>query len=67
MNAFTKKSSFSYNKLIQCRNNKLFGPNNTLLPTPPILMFDHITEISTNDKAHNKGLIITKLDIKPEL
>ena len=41
-----KKSSFNYNELISCANGELFGPGNAKLPSPPMLMFDRITEIS---------------------
>ena len=41
-----KKSSFSYEELIECANGELFGPGNAKLPSPPMLMFDRITEIN---------------------
>ena len=67
MSGFTEKSSFSYDDLIQCGHGELFGPGNALLPLPPMLMFDRITEISADGGEHGKGLIIAELDIKPEL
>ncbi len=67
MSAFTEKSSFSYDDLIRCGNGELFGEGNALLPAPPMLMFDRITEISADGGAHGKGLIIAELDIKPDL
>ena len=41
-----KKSSFNYDELLDCANGKLFGPGNAKLPSPPMLMFDRITEIT---------------------
>ena len=67
MSGFTEKSSFSHDDLIQCGHGELFGPGNALLPLPPMLMFDRITEISADGGEHGKGLIIAELDIKPEL
>ena len=40
-----KKSSYSYEELINCGNGKLFGPGNAKLPLPPMLMFDRIIEV----------------------
>ncbi len=55
-----KKSSFNYNELIDCANGKLFGPGNAKLPSPPMLMFDRITEI--NDIIARANVIdVTKL------
>ena len=46
-----KKGSFNYDELISCANGELFGSGNAKLPSPPMLMFDRITEI-----AENKGI-----------
>ena len=62
-----KKSSYTYEDLINCGNGDLFGPGNAKLPLPPMLMFDRITEISENKGAFSKGLIIAELDIKDNL
>ena len=62
-----KKSSYSYEDLINCGNGKLFGPGNAKLPLPPMLMFDRITKISENEGAFKKGLIKAELDIKDNL
>ena len=62
-----KKSSFNYNELIDCANGKLFGPGNAKLPSPPMLMFDRITEIYENKGAFNKGSLKAELDIKKDL
>ena len=62
-----KKSSYSYEELIDCANGKLFGPGNAKLPLPPMLMFDRISEISENKGPYKKGLIKAELDIKDNL
>ena len=46
---FMKKSSYTYDELINCGNGGLFGPGNAKLPLPPMLMFDRITEINENN------------------
>ena len=62
-----RKSSYSYEELIDCANGKLFGPGNAKLPLPPMLMFDRISEINDNKGNFNKGLIKAELDIKDSL
>ena len=62
-----KKSSFSFEDLINCGNGALFGPGNARLPLPPMLMFDRITEISENKGTFKRGLIKAELDIKDSL
>ena len=62
-----KKSSYSYEELIDCGNGKLFGPGNAKLPLPPMLMFDRISEISKTKGSYKKGSIKAELDIKDSL
>ena len=62
-----KKNSFSYEQLIDCANSDLFGKGNAQLPSPPMLMFDRITNINETGGAFQKGEIVAELDIKPEL
>ena len=62
-----KKNSFKYEELIECANGKLFGPGNAKLPSPPMLMFDRITNIEDNKGIYNKGLIEAELDIKEKM
>ena len=52
-----KKNSFNYDDLIGCANGELFGPGNAKLPSPPMLMFDRISEIDENKGFFNKGVI----------
>ena len=62
-----KKNSFSYERLIDCANGDLFGEGNAQLPSPPMLMFDRITNINETGGIFKKGEIVAELDIKPEL
>ena len=62
-----KKSSFNYDELISCANGDLFGPGNAKLPSPPMLMFDRITEINETKGSFNKGIVKAELDIKDSL
>ena len=49
------KSSYDYEELLACARGELFGPGNAQLPSPPMLMFDRITEISETGGAFDKG------------
>ena len=62
-----KKNSFSYEQLIDCANGNLFGNDNAQLPSPPMLMFDRITNINETGGLFQKGEIIAELDIRPDL
>ncbi len=62
-----KKNSFSYEQLIDCANGNLFGNGNAQLPSPPMLMFDRITNINETGGLFQKGEIVAELDIKPDL
>ena len=62
-----KQNSFSYEQLIDCANGDLFGKGNAQLPSPPMLMFDRITNINETGGVFQKGEIVAELDIKPEL
>ena len=43
-----QKNSYNYNELIDCGHGKLFGAGNAKLPLPPMLMFDRISEITSD-------------------
>ena len=62
-----KKNSFNYKELIDCADGKLFGPGNAKLPSPPMLMFDRITNIEEKKGNYKKGLIEAELDIKEKM
>ena len=61
------KNSFKYEDLIECAEGKLFGPGNAKLPSPPMLMFNRITNIRKDGGKYNKGLINAELDIKEKM
>ena len=62
-----QKNNYNYNELIDCANGNLFGEGNARLPSPPMLMFDRVTNISETGGLFEKGEIVAELDIKPEL
>ena len=62
-----KQNSFSYDQLIRCANGELFGKGNAQLPSPPMLMFDRVTNINENGGLFEKGEVVAELDIKPNL
>ena len=62
-----KQNSFSYKQLIDCANGDLFGKGNAQLPSPPMLMFDRITNINETGGSFEKGEIVAELDINPDL
>ena len=61
--SMSRPSSFDYPQLLECGHGKMFGPGNARLPLPPMLMFDRITEISTEGGRNGKGVIRAELDI----
>ena len=62
-----KKNSFKYEELIDCAEGKLFGPGNAKLPSPPMLMFDRITNIEEDKGIYKRGMIQAELDIKDKM
>ena len=62
-----QKNNYNYNELIDCANGVLFGEGNARLPSPPMLMFDRITEIKKDAGEFKKGFIKAELDIKDNL
>ena len=62
-----KKSSYTFEDLIECAKGRLFGPGNAQLPLPPMLMLDRIVKIAETGGQFGKGEIVAELDIKPEL
>jgi 3-hydroxyacyl-[acyl-carrier protein] dehydratase/trans-2-decenoyl-[acyl-carrier protein] isomerase len=63
----SKKNSFNYQELIDCADGKLFGPGNAKLPSPPMLMFDRITNIDEKKGKYKKGVIEAEFDIKKNM
>ena len=64
---FSPKNNYSKEELLDCADGNLFGLDNGRLPTPNMLMFDRITEISDSEGKYKKGKIIAELDVNPEL
>ncbi len=62
-----RRSSFGYEDLLACGEERLFGPGNAQLPLPPMLMFDRITEIFEEGGENGKGYMRAELDVKPNL
>jgi len=62
-----KKSTYKYEELIDCANGELFGPGNAKLPSPPMLMFDRITNINEEKGKYKKGTIEAEFDIKEKM
>ena len=60
-------NQFDKEGLLKCARGELFGPGNTQLPEPPMLMMDRITEISDNLGKSGKGHVVAELDITPDL
>ena len=59
--------SFSKEDLLACSRGELFGPGNSQLPAPNMLMFDRITHIDDTGGEHGLGFIQAELDITPDL
>jgi len=62
-----KQSSFSYKDLIACGEGRLFSEGGPPLPSPPMLMFDRISQINSQQGDFNKGEAVAELDINPNL
>jgi 3-hydroxyacyl-[acyl-carrier protein] dehydratase/trans-2-decenoyl-[acyl-carrier protein] isomerase len=61
------KSSFDRKDLLACSEGELFGPGNSQLPAPNMLMMDRIVTISETGGKFDKGYIVAELDITPDL
>ncbi len=58
---------FNKEDLLACSRGELFGPGNSQLPAPNMLMFDRITSIRADDGEFGLGQITAELDIDPSL
>ncbi|MCP3862818.1 MULTISPECIES: 3-hydroxyacyl-[acyl-carrier-protein] dehydratase FabA [Marisediminitalea] len=63
----TKQSSFTREDLLACSRGEMFGPGNSQLPAPYMLMMDRINLIAEEGGEFGKGQIIAELDITPDL
>lgn len=61
------QSSFTREDLLACANGEMFGPGNSQLPAPDMLMMDRILTISDEGGEYGKGSIHAELDINPDL
>ena len=61
------KSNFSTQDLLACSRGELFGPGNSQLPAPNMLMMDRIVSIAESGGDYEKGHILAELDIRPDL
>ncbi|WP_111977272.1 3-hydroxyacyl-[acyl-carrier-protein] dehydratase FabA [Algibacillus agarilyticus] len=61
------QNSFTKEDLLACSRGELFGPGNSQLPAPNMLMMDRIPLISEEGGEYGKGIIKAELDITPDL
>lgn len=62
-----KQNEFNRDELLSCSSGEMFGPGNSQLPAPNMLMMDRIIRIAEDEGEHGKGMIIAELDITPDL
>lgn len=61
-----RATSYDFDGLMKCARGELFGPGNALLPAPPMLMMDRITEISDDGGPAGKGHVVAEYEIRPD-
>lgn len=59
--------SLDRSDLLACARGELFGAGNARLPSPPMLMFDRVTEVDEHGGAYGKGRLVAELDVRPDL
>ena len=59
--------AFGKEDLLACARGELFGPGNSQLPAPNMLMFDRITSITADGGGFSQGQVLAELDITPDL
>lgn len=62
-----RKTAYDRDELIACGKGNLFEPGHARLPSPNMLMFDRITDISLTGGAFKKGEVVAELDVRPDL
>lgn len=62
-----RPSALDHEQLLACARGEMFGAGNARLPSPPMLMFDRVTQIAEYGGAHGKGFLQAELDIRPDL
>lgn len=61
------QSSYTYEELLACSRGEMFGPGNSRLPAPNMLMMDRVTRMEETGGTHGLGYVEAELDIKPDL
>lgn len=61
------QNSYTREELLACSQGELFGPGNSQLPAPNMLMMDRILNITETGGEFDKGEIQAELDITPDL
>jgi 3-hydroxyacyl-[acyl-carrier protein] dehydratase/trans-2-decenoyl-[acyl-carrier protein] isomerase len=59
--------SFDKEALLACSRGELFGPGNSQLPAPNMLMFDRIVDIQNEGGTYGLGYAKAELDIRKDL
>jgi len=67
LQAMPAQSRFELAELLACARGEMFGPGNPQLPSPPMLLFDRITQINNTGGRNGLGYIEAELDINPDL
>ncbi|RUO25701.1 3-hydroxyacyl-[acyl-carrier-protein] dehydratase FabA [Aliidiomarina minuta] len=62
-----KQSSYTKEELLACSRGEMFGPGNSQLPAPNMLMMDRVTEMNEDGGDYGKGYVEAELDISPDL
>ncbi len=62
-----RKSAYPHEDLLESGRSGLFGPGNAMLPAPPMLMMDRVTEMTMDGGAKGRGSVRAELDISPDL
>ena len=63
---FERKSSYTFEELLECGHGHLFGNGNAQLPLPPLML--SIVLLRLRPKvSYGKGEIMAELDINPDL
>ncbi|WP_100641435.1 3-hydroxyacyl-[acyl-carrier-protein] dehydratase FabA [Alteromonas facilis] len=65
--SLVNQNSFTKEELLACSRGELFGPGNSQLPAPNMLMMDRIVSITETGGSADKGQIVAELDITPDL
>jgi 3-hydroxyacyl-[acyl-carrier protein] dehydratase/trans-2-decenoyl-[acyl-carrier protein] isomerase len=56
-------SFFARSELIRCSEGTLFGESTPKLPSPPLLAFDEVLEISTRGGKFGRGFAVARKDL----